>query len=242
MALRSKFRPSDDAPADDTMSGPEDPANLPTVNQFNARACSDGIYRNKWGCHFCSVEGCGLVSDMVLGGKELCVFHAAAQRCTSEMTEVLHKYQPLIILAKAYDKTSDVDRTAADGEKTFNAATEIFEQFRALVEQSEFNLIPYYVSDAQGYRYERFKDEPLPIRRSDLKPGHRFVSPFAYVHLLCLMHANAIYDEKKAQRDKQPRAANPEQTKLAKLSARIKSLGATWAKKKSNNYDNGEWF
>ena len=242
MALRTKFRPTDDGSAEGSMMGPEDPATLPTVNQFNARACSDGIYRNRWGCHYCSVEGCGLVSDMVLGGKEVCVFHAAAQRCPTEMTEVLHKYQPLIILAKAYDKTSDVDRSAADGEKPFNAASELFEQFRTLVEQSRFNLIPYYVSDDEGYRYERFKDVPLPLRRSDLKEGQQFVSPITYVHLVCLMHATAIYEEKKAQREKLPRDANPEKTKLAKLSARIKSLGATWEKKKTKYDTAGEWF
>ena len=81
-----------------------DPAKLAPINEFDARECPDGIYRNRWGCRFCSVEGCGLVSDMVLGGKEVCVFHAAAQGYEAEMTEVMRLYRPLIILAKGYDK------------------------------------------------------------------------------------------------------------------------------------------
>lgn len=82
----------------------------------------------------------------------------------------------------------------------------------------------------------------MPLRRSDLKEGQQFVSPITYVHLVCLMHATAIYEEKKAQREKLPRDANPEKTKLAKLSARIKSLGATWEKKKTKYDTAGEWF
>ena len=185
----------------------------PPVNEFKARECPDGIYRNRWGCRFCSVEGCGLVSDWSAGGREYCSFHAAADRCEDEMTEVLHRYRPLVIIAKAYDRlTSD------------EARAESFDFFRELVIRSGFNRVPRMPSGEI--------DEVIPpVAKADTKTlGKRFVTPSEYFTAVALGHASYAAERKAAARVPGEAVAKKSRRQLDALRQKIAALGATWAR------------
>lgn len=182
----------------------------PPINEFDARECPDGIYRNRWGCRFCSVEGCGLVSDWSSGGREYCSFHAAASRCESEMTEVLHRYRPLVIAAKSYDHASSDDKA------------EIFEMFRDLVRKSGFNRVPQKPDGAPSIVME-------PLSREEIKPGQRFVAPSEYFTAVALAHAAYAAERNAAARTPGETAAKASRRRLDALHSKIARLGATWS-------------
>lgn len=184
----------------------------PPVNEFGARECPDGIYRNQWGCRFCSVEGCGLVSDWSAGGREYCSFHAAATRCESEMTEVLHRYRPLVIAAKTYDRVI-----------TDEAKAEVFEVFRTLVRKSGFNCVPQMPSGATTAVME-------PLARDEISPGQRFVPPAEYFTAVALAHASYAAERKAASRVPGEAAAKKARRQLDALRKKISALGATWTR------------
>lgn len=208
-----------------------DPAKLAPINEFDARECPDGIYRNRWGCRFCSVEGCGLVSDMVLGGKEVCVFHAAAQGYEAEMTEVMRLYRPLIILAKGYDKLPNMTYLQRD-ENGLTVADELFEEFKELVRRSGFYRIP------QG----QVPELPLPKGRHECTQG-TFVTPFVYVLNGCVSHASALAAARDAKRSAKTNFVNASIARVNRLRERVRSLGATWRNATKNNLaTTEEWF
>ena len=193
--------------------GGVDLESAPPVNEFGARECPDGIYRNQWGCRFCSVEGCGLVSDWSSGGREYCSFHAAATRCEDEMTEVLHRYQPLVVIAKAYDHLT-----------TDDARAESFELFRELVIRSGFNRVPRMPSGDL--------DEVIPPIPKDATKslGKRFVSPDEYFTAVALGHATYAAERKAAARTPGEAAAKRTRRQLDALRQKITALGATWTR------------
>lgn len=209
MPLLKKISASD-APAH-AAYGAFDLESAPPVDEFDARECPDGIYRNRWGCRFCSVDGCGLVSDWSAGGREYCTFHAAATRCEAEMTEVLHRYQPLVVLAKAYDHLT-----------TDEARAECFELFRELVIRSGFNRVPLMPRGEI--------DEVIPplsnVAAESL--GKRFVPPSEYFTAIAIGHATYAAERKAAARVPGEAAAKKSRRQLDALRQKIVALGATW--------------
>lgn len=202
-----------------------DPAKLPVANRYDGRLCPDGIYRNRWGAHFCSVDGCGLVSDWVSGGEELCLFHTAASRCRSEMTQVLHKYRPLVILAKQFERVSD--SLDDDGPKP---QTELFNAFFELVVESRFFVVKHLAADGSITE----EQVPLPIPRYQLEPGQRFVHPLEYVKTVAVGYAEYLAAEKAyAMRNvKTPDRKNSAQLRAAAVLRKIRALGDTWTRTK----------
>ena len=202
-----------------------DPAKLAPMDQFGARRCVDEIERNRYGARFCSCEGCGLVSDMQIGGEELCVFHCAAKQSRDEMTDVLHKYRPLVILAKAYTRISPLDQ---------QSRAAIMDEFISVVRESGFYR--YQVATEAG---PQWVEAELPKSKAEVG-ARRFVTPIDYFTTLAVAHADFAASMR-------PRGPKPVRSDLAgEVLAKVRSLGASWrnapARRVPDYFDPSEAF
>ena len=202
----------------------------PVVDQFDARACPDGIYRNRWGARFCSVEGCGLVSDWCAGGEELCLFHAAAGMAQAEMTEVLHRYRPLVIAAKQYERLHDEADKVRDGVEIKGERCQ----------EDAFNIFVELVADSGFYRVPRkptpddpstFTEVPLPLARWQLEKGQRFVHPIEYFKTVALGHVEYL-SAMRAEKASKAAVTSKNRRIAQALRKKISALGDTGSRHK----------
>ena len=207
-----------------------DPAKLPVANRYDGRLCPDGIYRNRWGAHFCSVDGCGLVSDWVSGGEELCLFHAAAGMAQAEMTEVLHRYRPLVIAAKQYERLHDEADKVRDGVEIKGERCQ----------EDAFNIFVELVADSGFYRVPRkptpddpstFTEVPLPLARWQLEKGQRFVHPIEYFKTVALGHVEYL-SAMRAEKASKAAVTSKNRRIAQALRKKISALGDTWSRHK----------
>lgn len=146
------------------------------------------------------------------------------------MTEVLHRYRPLLIAAKQYELLHDEADKVRDGIviKGVACQEDVFNLFYELVADSGFYRVPRKPTPDDP---STFTEVPLPLARWQLSEGQRFVHPIEYFKTVALGHVEYL-SAMRAEKASKSSVTSKNRRLAQALRSKISALGDTWSRHK----------